>query len=197
VLASNAQAFEIDRLALNVQYGLSEAMNESGIGYKIFRMNEIAQRRMVDGGQMKYANISPDEFAKLKLNKGDILFNRTNGSADHVGKVGMFDLDGDYCFASYLVRVVPDPKKVLPEFLVLMMGSEQFRQEALAQAVKSAGQININATKMRNINVPVPPLPEQKRLVVQVRKLEQQIADAQAVIAGAPARKQAILQKYL
>jgi len=131
------------------------------------------------------------------LNKGDILFNRTNGSVDHVGKVGMFDLDGDYCFASYLVRVVPNQDKVLPEFLVLMMDSAHFRQEALAQAVKSAGQININATKMRNIKVPVPPLPEQKRLVDQVRKLEQQIAEAQAVIAAAPARKQAILQKYL
>jgi restriction endonuclease S subunit len=86
---------------------------------------------------------------------------------------------------------------VLPEFLVLMMASEHFRQEALAQAVKSAGQININATKMRSIKVPVPPLPEQKRMVAKVRKLEQQIADALAVIAAAPARKQAILQKYL
>jgi restriction endonuclease S subunit len=197
VQASSHPRLEIDHVALAVQYGLSEKMNESGIGYKIFRMNEIAQRRMVDGGQMKYADISPDEFAKLKLNKGDILFNRTNGSADHVGKVGMFDLDGDYCFASYLVRVVPDLKKVLPEFLVLMMASEHFRQEALAQAVKSAGQININATKMRSIKVPVPPLPEQKRMVAKVRKLEQQIADALAVIAAAPARKQAILQKYL
>lgn len=187
----------IEAVAIDVQYGLSEKMNESGVGYKIFRMNEIAQRRMVDGGQMKYADISVEKFAKLKLNKGDILFNRTNGSADHVGKVGMFDLDGDYCFASYLVRVAPDQSKVLPEFLVLMMGSDHFRQEALAQAVRSAGQININADKMRNIKVPVPSPLEQRRLVDQVRKLEQQIAEAQAVIAAAPARKQAILQKYL
>jgi len=107
------------------------------------------------------------------------------------------DLDGDYCFASYLVRVVPDPAKVMPEFLVLMMGSEAFRREALGLAVKSAGQLNINATKMRNIKVPVPPQPEQERLVAKVRKLEQQIADAQAVISAAPARKQAILQQYL
>jgi restriction endonuclease S subunit len=146
---------------------------------------------------MKCADISAEEFAKYKLNRGDLLFNRTNGSVDQVGKVGLFDLDGEYCFASYLVRVVPDPDKVLPHFLCLMMNSKAFRDEARGQAVKSAGQININATKMRNIKIPVPPLAEQKRLVAKVQALEQKIAEAQAVIAAAPACKQAILQRYL
>ena len=186
----------VDAVALAVQYGLSEAMNESGIGYKIFRMNEIVQRRMVDGGQMKCADISAEEFAKYKLNRGDLLFNRTN-SIEHVGKTGMFDLDGDYCFASYLVRVVPDSSKVLPQFLVLMMNSAEFQTEAKGKASKSINQANINATIMRNIKVPVPPLAEQKRLVAKVQALEKKIADAQAVIAAAPARKQAILQRYL
>ena len=114
-----------------------------------------------------------------------------------MGKTGLFDLDGDYCFASYLVRVVPDVSKVLPQFLVLMMNSTAFQAEAKGKASKSINQANINATIMRNIKVPVPPLPEQKRLVAKVQALEKKIADAQAVIAGATARKQAILQRYL
>ncbi len=194
---SSAIRRPIDEVSLVVQYGLNEQMNEAGIGYKIFRMNEVVQRRMVDGGQMKCADISAEEFAKYKLSRGDLLFNRTNGSIEQVGKVGMFDLDGDYCFASYLVRVVPDSSKVIPHFLCLMMNAKAFRDEARGQAVKSAGQININATKMRNIKVPVPPMAEQKRLVAKVQALEKKIADAQAVIAAAPARKQAILQRYL
>lgn len=57
--AANGPSASIDSVATQVQYGLSEKMNESGRGYKIFRMNEITQRRMVDGGQMKFADISP------------------------------------------------------------------------------------------------------------------------------------------
>ena len=64
-------------------------------------------------------------------------------------------------------------------------------------AVKSGGTNNINATKMKNIKVPVPSLAEQKKFVTKIEALEKQIADAQAVIDGAAARKQAILQKYL
>lgn len=197
IYASTAAKQEIDKLALAVQYGLSEKMNEAGIGYKIFRMNEIVAGRMVDNGSMKCADIPAGEFAKYRLNKGDVLFNRTNGSLDHVGKTGLFDLDGDYCFASYLVRVVPDPGKVLPLFLTLMMNSPAFRQEAISKAVKSAGQNNINATKMRNIKIPVPTLAEQRRIVAEVEAEQRAITAAEAVIAAAPARKQAILERYL
>lgn len=196
IYASTAAKQEIDKLALAVQYGLSEKMNEAGVGYKIFRMNEIIAGRMADNGSMKCADIPAAEFAKYRLNMGDVLFNRTN-SIEHVGKTGLFDLDGDYCFASYLVRVVPDPGKVLPLFLTLMMNSPAFQQEAKGKASKSINQANINATIMRNIKVPVPPLAEQRRIVAEVEAEQRAIAAAEAVIAAAPARKQAILEKYL
>lgn len=196
IYASTAGKQEIDKLALAVQYGLSEKMNEAGIGYKIFRMNEIVAGRMADNGNMKCADIPAAEFAKYRLNKGDVLFNRTN-SIEHVGKTGLFDLDGDYCFASYLVRVVPNPGKVLPPFLTLMMNSPTFQQEAKGKASKAINQANINATIMRNIKVPVPPLAEQHRIVAEIGAEQRAIAAAEAVIAAAPARKQAILERYL
>ena len=196
VYSSVGLMLEVDKLSLFIQYGLSEKMNEARIGFKTFRMNEIIQGRMIDNGTMKCANISEEEFAKYKLNLGDVLFNRTN-SIEHVGKTGLFELEGDYCFASYLVRVVPDVKKILPLFLTMMMNSKAFQQEAKGKASKSINQANINATIMRNIKVPVPPLAEQKRFVAEIQKLEQAIAQAQAIIAAAPAKKQAIMQKYL
>ncbi|MCB0154626.1 MAG: restriction endonuclease subunit S, partial [Anaerolineae bacterium] len=196
IYASSAPRIEIAKLSTNIQYGINEKMNEAGIGYKIFRMNEIIQGRMVDNGAMKCADISAEEFAKYRLNKGDLLFNRTN-SIEHVGKTGLFDLDGDYCFASYLVRVVPDTSKILPLFLVKMMNSPAYQAEAKGKASKSINQANINATVMKNIKVPVPSLAEQKKFVAKVEALEKQIADAQAVIDATPARKEAVMKKYL
>ena len=187
---------EIDQISLDVQYGISEAMNTNGQGYKIFRMNEIISRRMADNGSMKCADISTDEFAKYRLRKGDLLFNRTN-SIEHVGKTGIFTLDGDYCFASYLIRVVINPELAQPEFVNLMMNSQQFQEFAKSKAAKSINQANINATIMRHIKIPVPPLPEQQALIDAVAGQEGRIADAQAVIDGAAARKQVVLQRYL
>lgn len=197
VYASNAPRIEVAKLSTDIQYGLNEKMNETGVGYKTFRMNEVVQGRMVDNGAMKCADIGAEEFAKYRLNKGDLLFIRSNGSLEHIGKVGLFDLDGDYCYASYLVRIVPDSSKALPQYLGYVMNSTTFRKGMVDLAVKSGGTNNINATKMKSIKIPAPSLAEQKKFVVKVEALEKQIAKAQAVIAAAPARKEAVMDKYL
>lgn len=197
IYASTAPRIEIAKLSIKIQYGLNEKMNETGIGYKIFRMNEIIQGRMVDNGAMKCTEISAEEFAKYRLNKGDLLFIRSNGSLEHIGKVGLFDLEGDYCYASYLVRIVPDSSKALPQYLACIMNSPAFRKGMVQLAVKSGGTNNINATKMKNIKVPVPSLAEQKKFVAKVETLEKQIDDAQVVVDSAFARKELVMKKYL
>lgn len=78
-----------------------------------------------------------------------------------------------------------------------MMNSPRFRQEAISKAVKSAGQNNINATKIRNIKVPTPPLAKQQDIVDAIAIEQRAIAAAEALIAAAPARKQVILERHL
>lgn len=188
---------EIDKIAIDVQYGINEAMNTDNVGYKIFRMNEIINKEMFDNGSMKYANISETEFLKYKLNKGDILFNRTN-SIEHVGKTGIFLLDGDYCYASYLIRVVINQELADPYFVNQMMNSALFQEEAKSKATKSINQANINATIMRNIKIPVPSsLTTQQSIVAEIQAIESQLKEAQKVIDSVGEKKQAIMKAYL
>lgn len=78
-----------------------------------------------------------------------------------------------------------------------MINSSAIQTEAKSKASKSINQTTINATVMRNSKVPVLTVAEQKKFVAKIEALEKQITEAQAVIDGAAARKQAILQKYL
>jgi restriction endonuclease S subunit len=197
VYASKAPRETVGSLAEAVQYGLNEKLNETGTGYRCFRMNEIARGHMVDGGSMKCADIFSTEFAKYKLNRGDLLLIRSNGSLDNIGRVGIFNMDGDYCFASYLVRVVPDTSKVETRFLAAMLTAETSRRQIESLAVKSGGTNNLSAGKMKALKIPVPPLPAQKKFVAAVEALEQKIADAEAIIAAASERKNVILAQYL
>jgi type I restriction-modification system DNA methylase subunit/restriction endonuclease S subunit len=182
----------INSLSKQIQYGLNGSLNQDGVGYKIFRMNEIAGGRMADSGAMKFIDIAPEEFAAYRLNKGDLLFNRTN-SIEHVGKTGLFDLDGDYCFASYLVRIVPNLSEIKPEFLELMINADEFQTQAKAAAVRSINQANISAGKMRNMEVPIPDPDEQERLWVEIETHAKRRQDAEAILAAAPAEKRKIL----
>jgi restriction endonuclease S subunit len=139
----------------STQYGLSGTLNSDGKGHKIFRMGEVQNGRLVDSGQMKFIDIDSDEFDQYRMHRGDVLFNRTN-SSDLVGKTGLFDLDGDYCFASYLVRVNFDPAKMNSKFATYLMNGSVFLVKIRAKAARSVNQANINATILRNETIDFP-----------------------------------------
>jgi hypothetical protein len=65
---------------------------------------------MADGGAMKCAAITPEVFGDYRLHRGDVLFNRTN-SIEHVGKTGIFDLEGEYCLPPTSFASCPTARK--------------------------------------------------------------------------------------
>jgi len=167
VFTQHAPNWALKQLAdfATTQYGLSQPMNELGKGFKIFRMGEVQDGRLVDTGRMKFADITEEEFQKYRLQSGDVLFNRTN-SFELVGKTGIFELEGDYCFASYLIRVLPDPHVMLPAFLNYFMNSKRFQKSVKQKASRSINQANINATILSQESIPFPESLKEQRLIV-------------------------------
>lgn len=150
-----------------IQYGLSKKLNTNGIGYRTFRMNELVDGRAMDNGEMKRVEVSEAEFKKYRLEKGDILFNRTN-SFEHVGRTGIFSLDGDYAFASYLIRLIVDRKQVNPEFVNAVMNTASLQEAIKVYASRAIGQANINASSLEKGLIPVPPLKAQRDIVAEL-----------------------------
>ncbi len=158
---------EIGELCELVQYGLSVPLKIDGEGFKTFRMNELVEGKCVDRGDMKCADIHAKEFEKYRLKRGDLLFNRTN-SFEHVGRTGIFDLVGDYCFASYLIRLTVAKGKADPFFVNAFMNSESFQQGIKQFASRAIGQSNINAKNLAAYPIPLPPLATQQAIVAEI-----------------------------
>ena len=159
-----------------LQYGLSARLNTKEIGYKTFRMNELIDGKCVDSGNMKCCGISAEDFAKYRLVPGDILFNRTN-SFEHVGRTGVFDLDGDYCFASYLIRLSVSEDAANTFYVNAFMNTEAFQTGIKQYATRAIGQSNINAKSLGAYRIPVPPLTTQSRIVAEI-EAEQALVNA-------------------
>ena len=92
------------------------------------------------------------------LNNGDILFARSGAT---VGKTFQFkNYDGIACYAGYLIKATPDPKKTLSDFLYYFTKSGQY--ENWKNAIFNQATIqNIGADKYGQLEIPVPPLQEQ------------------------------------
>lgn len=152
------------------QYGLSIQMSREG-QYAIVKMNDIANGLVV-AEKVKYVNLDNRTFENFKLQKGDILFNRTN-SYELVGRTGIFALDGDYVFASYLIRLRPNYEMINSNYLTfyLIFSGEKLRQ----LATRAVHQANINATTLQKVVIPVPPLSEQKKIVETLSAVDERL----------------------
>ena len=167
---------ELGEVCKKLQYGISARLNTDDSGYKTFRMGELVEGRSVDWGDMKFADISTADFEKYRLVRGDILFNRTN-SIQHVGRTGIFDLEGPYCFASYLIRLSISENKANPFYVNAFMNTGGFQSGIKQYASRAIGQSNINAKSLAAYRIPLPPIPAQNEIVAQI-EAEKALVDA-------------------
>jgi type I restriction enzyme, S subunit len=165
---------ELDSLLELVQYGTSEKANTRNEGVPIIRMNNVIDGQL-DLKNLKHLSLQQREVDRLALKEGDILFNRTNSKA-LVGKCAVFHAEGEFVFASYLIRVRADETRADPEYLAHVINSPIGRQQINALSRQIIGQANVNSEELRSLKIPLPPVAVQKRIMRHVAAGRAEIA---------------------
>ncbi|MBR4531985.1 restriction endonuclease subunit S [bacterium] len=162
-------------IILSCQYGSSNKADKNTENTPVLRMNNIQNGELVTD-DLKYLALSEKEFKTYKLNKGDLMFNRTN-SKELVGKTAVFDLDGDYVFASYLIRVVIDTNKANVHYINYLFGSTIIRDQIDLVSRQILGQANVNVEELKDFILPLPPLSVQEEIVSQINQIKTHVKD--------------------
>jgi type I restriction enzyme S subunit len=145
---------------------------------------------------LRFLHLSGRERAKLLLEEGDILVNRTN-SAELVGKCAVFDLSGDFSFASYLIRLRLDQERAHPRLVAAYINSPLGRAYMLSEKRQMTGQANVNSTKLRALPLALPPLPEQSRMVAELDAMQAEVHALKRVQAETATEVDALLPAIL
>ena len=176
-------------------YGTSKTTSING-KYPVLRMGNM-QNGTLDLRDLVYIDLEENEFEKYRLHKGDILLNRTN-SHSLVGKVSLFDLDGDYLTASYLVAFRPNLKVLNPTFSNNLLNTIRYQEKIRTIATKGVSQSNINPTSFKNIiKIPLPPLDEQKKIAEILSTWDEAINLTINLIESRKQFKKALMQNLL
>jgi type I restriction enzyme S subunit len=156
---------EVISVVDSIQYGYTGKALDKG-KYYYLRITDIQNGR-VEWESVPFADIQEKDAHKYLLSKGDILFARTGGT---VGKSFLYQNGDNSIFASYLIRLKPNVQKVLPEYLYNFFQSPSYWQQ-IRGAEMGAAQPNVNGNKLGKIRVPIPPIPEQHRIVAKLDSL--------------------------
>ena len=133
----------------NLEYGSGSASVQYDGHTRYIRITDID-----DEGHLNDAVVSPKEInEKYILKDGDILFARTGAT---VGKTYRYrKTDGNCIYAGYLIRFVPNPDLVYPDYIWYFTKSPQY-MEFIRNSMKVVAQPNINAKQYGDLEIEVP-----------------------------------------
>jgi type I restriction enzyme S subunit len=159
-----------------IQYGINESAKVMG-NYKFLRITDI-QEHIVNWSTVPFINIDNNMAQNHILKDNDILFARTGAT---VGKSYLIsDIKENAVFASYLIRVKPC-KDINARFLKFFFETNFYWTQITNKSV-GTGQANVNGTALGELILPLPPLPEQKRIVSKIEYIFAQLNEIEKAI---------------
>lgn len=183
------------------RYGTSQ---KSGpVGVPVLRIPNVVDGAM-DLTEVKLVSLTQAEHERLRLVDGDLLFVRTNGNPDFVGRCSVYDskglsaagFDGSECvYASYLIRARLADSRVSPAYLQAYLSSRRGRQLLRERAKTSAGQFNLNIDGLGSLPVPVPLQPLQRSFAERLERVGSMSSLHRSAQSAADASFQSLLAR--
>lgn len=169
----------LGEVCIKPQYGWTcKAATKGNVKY--VRTSDISRRRLV-WGNVPYCGSVPDDFRKYRVQVNDILVSRA-------GSVGISqrirEAPYEAVFASYLIRFRA-LENVLPEWIEYYLKSDAYWRSISEMSAGIALQ-NVNASKLSALELPLPPLPEQRRIVAKLEELLGKVDACQSHLAKIP-----------
>ena len=179
----------VGEISQSILYGVSESAKSQGT-YRLLRITDI-QDNTVNWDTVPFTDYENEKAEAYLLKDGDILFARTGAT---VGKSYLVNsLKEKAIYASYLIRVQTN-HYVLPAFVKYFFESGFYWEQVLGNSV-GIGQPNVNGTILSNLELPIPPIMEQKRIVKElgewlsiIDKIEESKGRIQKVISLAKSK---------
>ena len=184
---------KIQDVVSNVRYGSSRPAVEGG-KYPYLRMNNITYAGELDLTDTKRIDVPDSELDKCTVQRGDVLFNRTN-SKELVGKTCVYNRDDMMVLAGFVIRVRVN-ERILPEFLVAFLNTDFSKQMLLGMCKTAIGQANINAKEMQNIGLYIPPIALQEQFVDLKKQTDKSKVEVQKALDQTQLLFDSLMQQY-
>lgn len=134
-------------------------------GIRIFRISAVRPLEL-DVTDVRYASIPSRQAAPYLVEPGDLLFTRYSGNSSYVGSCAVVPVGTQpTVHPDKLIRVVLDRRRAVPEFIAMAVNVGAGRQQIERRLKTTAGQVGIAGSQLKTVEIPIPPVEEQWRLV--------------------------------
>lgn len=169
------------------QYGFTASASSEPVGPRLLRITD--QRY----GSLNWENVPYcfcDDPTKFKLESGDIVVARIGATT---GKTSLILDPPEAVFASYLIRLRVK-KELHPFFLYFYTQTNEYKNWIAGNKDNNL-KGGVNATLLTEIEVPIPPLPEQEKIAAVLWKVQRAIETEEKLNATARELKRSTMHQ--
>jgi len=166
----------------------------------VIRNTNFTKDGYLDDSDIAFLDVEIKQYATRKLEFGDIILEKSGGGPKQpVGRVIPFTKDcGDFSFSNFTSVVrIRDKEKIDYRYLHKILYFFYVSGVTEPMQTHSTGIRNLQLKEYKNLSIPVPPLPEQKRIVAILDEAFEAIARAIANTEKNLANSREVFESYL
>ena len=178
--------------------GLNYKKSTQGIAISIVGVADFKENKSPEWDKVQSIKINEHVDDSFLLHKNDLITVRSNGSRELVGRFMLIDKEPEErtTFSGFSIRVRTASGEVDSEFLYYLLSSANIRLR-LTTGSNGANIKSLNQDLLSNLEIPLPPLSEQKKVIDKIRAIESEIASLKTICDEASARKKEVLHREL
>lgn len=153
----------------SIKNGATIKQERGAIGIPITRIETLSGGNF-NRDRLGYANIeSTEKYASFVLDDGDLLLSHIN-SKTYIGRTVVYNkLEGEEIIHGMnLLRMKANRNIVSPSYIYYCFKSDLFRIQIATYRKDAVNQSSIPVSDLKKINIPIPPLSEQERIVSEL-----------------------------
>ena len=177
--------------------GLWTGKNPPFVNVGVIRNTNFTKQCTLNPDNIFYTDVEVKAFAKRKLQKGDIIIEKSGGSEKQpVGRPILFLLDGEFSFSNFTATLRLKDKSISSIFLHKSLTSLYFNGVTRKLQSRTTGLFNLNWKEYLNLRIPVPPMEVQERIVAELDKINEMIEDCRELLRNLDALGQSLFYDY-
>ena len=166
-----------------------------GAGYKLINVSELYQSFGIDTDHAKVERVRASivDYSRYGVHDGDIFFTRSSLVLSGIAACNVLrKVKEPTLFECHVMRIVPDRKQVDSDFVAYCC-RDSFSRSYLMSRAKQTTMTTISQPEIEQLPIPVPPLPQQRKIARILTTLDNLITQTEALIAKYQAIKQGLM----
>lgn len=177
--------------------GMNYRSHENGFMIKSLGVGDFGSRYKIDDmGSLPVINLASEPPADYLLKNGDIVFVRSNGNAEMVGRsVEVYPHGEKVTFSGFCIRYRLETSDLMPVYLNHAFHMPELRRVLLNHG-SGANIKNLNQRILSSVKIHIPPLNLQVSYDKFIRRTERLVNEARQLLDGLCDKRKSVMEEH-